>query len=253
MKWICARSDFRRRVPGNRKAEGPAVEKAGDGKSLLEFTKMRVLAALFLSLAVGGPVLAQRRDPLEYIRILESAERVRKLQVDRVIEVLEIEPGTRVADLGSGSGLFTRPLARAVGSTGMVYAVDIDRDLLAHVEETAREENLTNIRTVLAGEFDPRLPEPVDLVLICDTLHEIRRRPEYLRGLTRYLRPGARVAVIDYLEPWPDRLAEMKFTVSELDDWMAAAGLSREREFRFLGDNFFIIYRFGPPKVSPGD
>ena len=71
---------------------------------------------------------SQRRDPLEYIRILESAERVRKLQVDRVISTLDVQPGQKIADLGAGSGLFTRPLARDVGPAGVVYAIDIDRD-----------------------------------------------------------------------------------------------------------------------------
>jgi ubiquinone/menaquinone biosynthesis C-methylase UbiE len=152
---------------------------------------------LWLALIALGTVDAgaQRRDPLEYIRILESAERVRKLQVDRVVETLEVKPGQRVADLGAGSGLFARPLARRVAPDGVVYAVDIDPDLLNHVKETAREQNISNIRTVLAGEYDPRIPEKVDLVLISDTLHHIKDQQTYLRDLTRYLAVDARVAV----------------------------------------------------------
>ena len=72
----------------------------------------RWLTRLFcLSVFLGSFVFPQRRDPLEYVQILESAERVKKLQVERVIEALNIEPGQRIADLGAGSGLFTRPLA----------------------------------------------------------------------------------------------------------------------------------------------
>lgn len=200
-------------------------------------------ASLFL---VAWQPASQRRNPLEYIRILESAERVRKLQVDRVISTLDVQPGQKIADLGAGSGLFTRPLARQVGTSGVVYAIDIDRDLLAHIEETALEQNLPNITTVLASEFDPRIPEKVDLVLICDTLHQISNAAVYLQDLTRYLKTSARVAVIDYSNNWPRRFESSKYTVQDLDGWMRAAGLHRAESYDFLDDNFFVVYRFEP-------
>lgn len=189
---------------------------------------------------------SQRRDPLEYIRILESAERVRKLQVNRVIEALEVKPGQKVADLGAGSGLFTRPLARQVGPDGKVYAIDIDPELLAHIEETALEQNLSNIETVLASEYDPRIPEKVDLVLIIDTLHHISNPASYLDDLGRYLKLSGRVAVIDYSENWPERFETSRYSVSELDDWMRAAGYRKVENHDFLDDNFFVVYRFRP-------
>ena len=205
------------------------------------------LARLFCLLVVlGSFVLSQRRDPLEYILILESAERVKMLQVDRVIQALNIEPGQRIADLGAGSGLFSRPLASQVGPDGVVYAIDIDSDLLEHVNETALEKNLTNIQTVLASEQDPRIPDGVDLVLICDTLHQIEDPSVYLRGLTNYLRPSARIAVIDYENNWPRRFESAKYTLDDLDKWMMDAGLKREEQFDFLEDNFFVIYRYLP-------
>ncbi len=199
-----------------------------------------------LLIVLGSFVLSQRRDPLEYIQILESAERVKTLQVERVIHALNVEPGQRIADLGAGSGLFSRPLANLVGLDGVVYAIDIDSDLLEHVKETAMEQNLTNVQTVLASEQDPRIPDGVDLVLICDTLHQIGDPSTYLRGLTRYLRPSARIAVIDYENDWPRRFESAKFTVDDLDKWMTDAGLKREEKFDFLEDNFFVIYRYVP-------
>jgi ubiquinone/menaquinone biosynthesis C-methylase UbiE len=210
------------------------------------------LARLFCLLVVLGSFgFSQRRDPLEYVLILESAERVKMLQVDRVIQALNIEPGQRIADLGAGSGLFSRPLADLVGPDGVVYAIDIDSDLLEHVNETALEKNLTNIQTVLASEQDPRIPDGVDLVLICDTLHQIEDPSVYLRGLTNYLRPSARIAVIDYENNWPRRFESAKYTVDELDKWMSEAGLQREEKFDFLDDNFFVTYRYLPePDVS---
>ncbi len=199
-----------------------------------------------LLVVLGSFVLPQRKDPLEYIQILESAERVKKLQVERVIEALNIEPGQRIADLGAGSGLFSRPLANLVGPDGVVYAIDIDSDLLEHVNETAMEQNLTNIQTVLASEQDPRIPDGVDLALICDTLHQIGDPSTYLKGLTSYLRPSARIAVIDYENDWPRRFESAKFTVDDLDKWMTDAGLQREEKFDFLEDNFFVTYRYVP-------
>ncbi len=209
--------------------------------------RLRLLLVTASLLLLAWQPASQRRDPLEYVRILESAERVRKLQVDRVIDALNVQPGQKVADLGAGSGLFTRPLARSVGSSGIVYAVDIDRDLLEHINETALEQNLPNISTVLASEFDPRIPEKVDLVLICDTLHQIKNADIYLRNLTRYLKSSARIAVIDYSNNWPQRFESSKYTVQALDGWMRGAGLHKAQSFDFLDDNFFVVYQYDPP------
>ncbi len=202
--------------------------------------------ALFPSILLFqlSSLYALQEDPLEYVRILESAERVKKLQVDRVIDLLPVQRGDKVADLGAGSGLFTRPLAVKVGPEGVVYAIDINRELLAHIEETALEENLTNIRTVLADQYDPKIPEKVDLVLICDTLHQIDSPGVYLSHLVNYLVEGGRVAIIDYEKNWPRRFAERKYTPLDLDAWMVSAGYKLDNKFDFLVDNFFVIYRF---------
>jgi len=183
-------------------------------------------------------------DPLEYVRILESAERVRSLQISRVVVELGVQEGDKVADLGAGSGLFTRPLARKVGPEGVVYAVDINKNLLEHITETALEEGLENITTVLASQYDPKIPEKVDLVLICDTLHQIGNPGGYLQNLGNYLSDGGRVAIIDYERGWPHRLEELKYTPLDLDAWMTKAGYELQTKYDFLMGNFFVIYRF---------
>jgi cyclopropane fatty-acyl-phospholipid synthase-like methyltransferase len=183
------------------------------------------------------------RSAEDYIKLLESERRIEGLQVTKVVEALKVRPDDRVCDLGSGSGLFTRPLARKAGGKGVVYAVDIDSELLKHVELTAQEQKLANIKPILASETDPKLPEPVDLITIIDTLHHIGNQAEYLKGLKKYLRPGGRVAVIDFSRDWPAGHEKMVYTVSDLDGWMTAAGFKRVEQHDFLDNNFFVVYR----------
>lgn len=211
---------------------------------------MKGLAILFIALIVF-PVYAQqpstatqqRRDPQEYIKLLEGERRVTGLQVARVIEALQIKPGQRIADLGSGSGLFTRPLARKVGAEGVVYAVDIDQALLDHVTKSAARARIANIVPILAAEDEPKLTEPVDLIVIIDTLHHIKNQAAYLKGLKKYLREGGRIAVIDFSKTWPAGHESMIYKLDDLEGWMKAAGYKRVAQHDFLDNNFFVVYQ----------
>ena len=210
---------------------------------------------LFILLALSLPFVSaqEQRQPggqsrggrsaEEYIKLLESERRIEGLQIDKVVEALKVRPDDRVCDLGAGSGLFTRPLARKAGGKGVVYAVDIDSELLKHVERTAQEQKLANIKPILASETDPKLPEPVDLITIIDTLHHIGNQADYLKGLKKYLRPGGRVAVIDFSRNWPAGHEKMVYTVGDLDGWMTAAGFKRVEQHDFLENDFFVVYQ----------
>lgn len=204
---------------------------------------MKALLILILAALAGLQQTQQRRDPVEYIKTLESERRVEGLQVPHVIDSLKLKPGQRIADLGSGSGLFTRPLAKAIGSNGVCYAIDVDPELLKYVEKTAKESGIGNIRTVLAGESDPRIPEAVDLIAIFDTLHHIDNRPTYLANLKKYLRPQGRIAIIDFSDSWPAGHENMKYTLADLEGWMKSAGYTRIEKLDFLNNNFFVIYK----------
>lgn len=115
-----------------------------------------------------------------------------------VIEQLSIAPGSRVADLGSGAGYFTWHLAKAVGTRGTVYAVDIDKVALDMIFKEMVARGTPNVRPVRAEPHDPRLPEPVDLVFNCNTYHLLEDRVAYFHSLASSLRPGGRVAILDY-------------------------------------------------------
>ncbi len=164
-------------------------------------------------------------------------------RTDRVIAALKLEPGQKVADVGAGSGRYTRPLAKAVAPDGVVYAVDVDKGALERNQSAARAEGLTNVRWVLAPEDDPKIPEAVDLVFFSDSLHHIQGQEAYLRNLRHYLKPGARIAVIDFARNWPGAHHIRKYTLAELDEWMKDAGFSRVATHDFPVDRFFAIYR----------
>ncbi|MBI5673389.1 MAG: methyltransferase domain-containing protein [Nitrospirae bacterium] len=115
-----------------------------------------------------------------------------------VVEKLSIMPGARVADLGAGGGYFTWHLSKAVGSRGTVYAVDIEEKAINMIFTEMVARGTPNVRPVRAEPHDPRLPEPVDLVFSCNVYHDMNDRVDYFRSLASSLRPGGRVAILDF-------------------------------------------------------
>lgn len=201
-------------------------------------------AAAALAIALVTGTAAQQRDPRQYQQTLENPDRVTALQVDRVIGALGITEGMRIADLGAGTGVFTLPLAAAVGPSGKVYAVDVDAGLLDIVSSKARAAGGRTIETVVAGATDPKLPEPVDLIFICDTMHHLPNQAEYVKQFAKLLRPGGRVAVIDFKAGhWPQGHDSFAITPAQVDAWMEAAGFTRSAAHTFLATNFFHVYR----------
>lgn len=185
----------------------------------------------------------QQRSPEEYAKFLEGAERVARMQVPRVVETLGLKPGMTVADIGSGSGLFARPIAQAIAPEGMVYAVDVDEALLRIVARSAAEQNIANIRTVKAEAADPKLPEPVDVIFICDTLHHIGNQAAYLKNLRKHLKPNGRIAIIDFDRQWPQGHESMRYSRAELARWMGDAEFTQLSSHDWLENSFFVIYR----------
>jgi ubiquinone/menaquinone biosynthesis C-methylase UbiE len=201
--------------------------------------RIGILGVLLATTAVA----AQQRDPQEYARFLENRERVERMEVSRVVDALALKSGQHVVDLGSGSGLFTRALARAVAPDGVAYAVDIDPALLRIVEDSAKRSEIKNLTTILAAPDDPKLPQPVDLIFICDTFHHLPDKPTYARTLHRYLKPGGRVAVIDFTNEWPGGHDAMRYAPEDLERWMTGAGFVHDQSFDFPKNSFYVIYK----------
>jgi len=132
------------------------------------------------------------------LSIFEEAGRDRKLQVDRVMDLLEIEPGKSVADIGAGSGWFTVRAARRVTKTGRVFAVDISPDAVRHISKRVAKEKLANVTAIESKPDDPLLPGgSVDAVLLLKTYHEVQDPVVLLKNLRPALRAGAKVGIID--------------------------------------------------------
>ena len=177
------------------------------------------------------------------MNVMETEKRISKLQVNRVTETLKIKNGQKVADIGAGTGLFSRLFAKEVALKGIVFAVDINPLLLKHIEKDAKEKGIGNIKTVLANEDDPKIPEHVDLIFICDTFHHIENKIEYLKKLKSYLKLSGRIAIVDCLNKWPPFHESMKYTPKQLKTWMNRAGFNLTEKYRFLEeDYFFVIY-----------
>lgn len=182
------------------------------------------------------------RPATEWIERLERPERIANLKVDEVVLRLKLGVGDIVADIGAGSGVFSRALARAVAPRGIVLAVEVDEDFLHYIKQRAREENIQNILPVL-GEFeDPNLPTcEVDVAFFHDVLHHIEQREVYLRALACYLKPDGRIVVIDRIEGHPDE-PEMQMSLKEVQQWMAAEGFHLSEEFDLFENKFFAVF-----------
>jgi SAM-dependent methyltransferase len=132
------------------------------------------------------------------LSIFESPGRDERLQINRVMDILEITPGKTVADIGAGSGWFTVRAARRVTNTGTVYAVDINPEAIRYIDARVQKEGLHNVKTILSKSDDPELPAAkVDAVLLLKTYHEVAHPVALLRNLRASLRPGAKVGIID--------------------------------------------------------
>jgi len=144
----------------------------------------------------GAPDLA---DVARCVKAFESRERDLWQKPDEVMSLLQPWPGNVVADLGAGTGHFEPHLAKAVGATGRVLALDVDPHLIACLKRRVKKERLGNVTVQEVAGSDPGLAEgSVDRVLVVNTWHHLPRRTQYAAAINRALRPGGFVVVVDF-------------------------------------------------------
>ena len=180
------------------------------------------------------------------LSIFDSPGREERLQINRVMDVLGIVPGKAVADVGAGSGWFTVRAARRVGGGGLVYAVDINPEAIRHIEERAKKEELSNVKTILGKADDPALPAgSVDAVLLLKTYHEVAQPIALLQNLRGSLRPGAKVGVIDRNGNGEDHGIGRDVVIREAKE----AGYKLVQQYDFVkGDkmDYFLVFTAAP-------
>ena len=116
-----------------------------------------------------------------------------------ILDAMNLKPGLNVADIGAGSGLFSRMVAARVAPGGTVYAVDIAKNMIDHIAKVAKEENIPNLKPVLGDPKSPKLaPNSVDVVFIIDSYHHFEYPTDMLAEINKALRPDGMLMLIDF-------------------------------------------------------
>jgi len=218
----------------------------------MPFAWSLVVAALYGSLFVVVPPTAvsqapqtQRPTSTPYtgdLSIFEKPGRDERLQIQRVMNLLDIKAGSSVADIGAGSGWFSMRASARVGANGVVYAEDISSDAVEYIQERIQESNVNNIKTVLGSPDDPKLPSgAIDAVLLLKVYHEVAHPVELMSNLKSCLRPGAKVGIIDRNGNGIDHGVNSDVVKRE----MAEAGFKLLSSYDFTkadGEDYFLVF-----------
>jgi ubiquinone/menaquinone biosynthesis C-methylase UbiE len=176
---------------------------------------------------------------------LDRRERLDEEEPDLAMRLIKVERGSTVADLGAGSGFFTVRLAKAVGTAGKVYAVDIQQGMLDLLQRAVAKERLTNVIPVLGAVDDPRLPAAsLDLVLMVDVYHELSSPQRTLAHLKNALKPGGRLVLLEYRAEDPDVpiLPEHKMTKAMVKLEVEHEGFRQQRVYDDLPRQHLIVF-----------
>jgi predicted methyltransferase len=208
------------------------------------------VAAVALFLIVAGAAIAaaaQQHARLfrpEDLGQLEPPDRDEWQQPDRIMDVLGVGDGSVVADLGAGSGWFTIRLAKRVGPNGIVFAEDVQRQMIEAITRRVEKIGRKNVRTVLGTSNDPRLPRPVDAVLIVDTYHELEHPVELLGNVAKSLKPAGLVGIVDFKNDGggPGPAMEERVDPEVIIGQARAAGLALRSRETFLKYQYMLVF-----------
>jgi ubiquinone/menaquinone biosynthesis C-methylase UbiE len=185
------------------------------------------------------------QDSKAYIALLEDPARDAYQKPHEVVTALGLKDGERIADIGAGSGYFALRFARHVGASGLVFAVDINPDMIVHLNRRVRDAFLDNVRTILALPDDPLLPAAsIDRAFVCETWHHIDSRPRYLALLKKMLKPAGQVIIVDFHKkdtPVGPPM-EMRLSREEVVRELEQNGFRLATEHRFLPYQYFLVF-----------
>lgn len=177
-----------------------------------QFSRLMFSMALTSCVALSSAALAQEQsvkpgindsfrdpDPKQFTERFEIESREVFAQREAILNAIKLKPTDVVADIGAGTGLFTRLFATNLGPEGRVIAVDIAQKFLDHIEVTCRERGIRNVETLLCKDDSTELPpESVDVAYICDTYHHFEFPIKTMTSLRKAMKPGGRVIVVDF-------------------------------------------------------
>jgi predicted methyltransferase len=205
-----------------------------------------MIALLFVaSLAIAQPPQTHQHsfgDAQKWAHVFDDPKRDEWQKPHEVIQALALKPDMVVADIGAGTGYFAARLANMLPK-GRVYAVDIEPDMVKYLAERAKREKLANMRAVTGAPESPRLPAKVDLILLVDVYHHIEGRQRYFQKLRAALKPGGRLAVIDFRLDSPEGPPKDSRIAPEIvKAELAKAGYSLVTEHSFLPRQYFLLF-----------
>jgi ubiquinone/menaquinone biosynthesis C-methylase UbiE len=184
------------------------------------------------------------KDVAGNIASQDAPERAAWQKPDQVLDALALRPGQVVCDIGAGTGYFALRAAKRVGDKGRVFAVDVEPKILDVLRAKIEKTGVRNVTPVLAVAADPLLPpQACDLVLIVDAYHHFPDRPNYLARLAALLKPGGRLANVDWQKKKTDFGPEPEHRVAR-EDFLAdaaKAGLRLVAEPKFLAHQYFLV------------
>ena len=176
------------------------------------------------------------------LSIFEAPGRDAKLHINDVMDILGVEPGRTVADIGAGSGWFTVRAAKRVTNTGEVYAVDINPEAIDYINNRVHKEQLKNVKTILSKPDNPELPpDTINAVLFLKAYHEVANPVVLMRNLRVSLKPGARVGIIERNGNGADHGIEKQVVLREAGE--AGFRLLEEHDDLVKGDkmDYFLV------------
>ncbi|HEU4937176.1 MAG TPA: methyltransferase domain-containing protein [Vicinamibacterales bacterium] len=210
-------------------------------KRLLRLGVVPLLLAL-----TAATVLAQhtRLFRPEDLSELEAPDRDEWQQPGKIMDIMGIGEASVVADLGAGSGWFTIRLANRVGPNGRVYAEDVQKPMIQAIKVRVDRLGLKNVETVLGIDTDPRLPKPVDAVLIVDAYHEAEEPVALLTNLAKSLKPMGRIGIVDFKKDGggPGPAMEQRVDPEDVIRDARAAGLVLRSRETFLKYQYMLVF-----------
>jgi ubiquinone/menaquinone biosynthesis C-methylase UbiE len=187
-------------------------------------------------------------DPKQFTERFEIESREVFAKRREIVAAIKLKPTDVVADVGAGTGLFTRLIASSLGPDGRVIAVDIAQKFLDHIEVSCREQNIRNVETLLCQDDSTKLPEnSVDAAYICDTYHHFEFPQKTLASLHKAIKPGGRLILIDFRriegESTAWTMEHVRAGQEVFEKEVMAAGFRKVDEVRgLLKENYFVIF-----------